>query len=73
VDSPAGGVLVPVGDALATADAVDWLLRNPGARHELSQSARISAERFRWDRLAQQHFAFLESIHASRPQREERD
>jgi glycosyltransferase involved in cell wall biosynthesis len=73
VDPPAGGVLVPVGDALATADAVDWLLRNPGARHELSQSARISAERFRWDRLAQQHFAFLESIHASRPQREERD
>jgi glycosyltransferase involved in cell wall biosynthesis len=63
VAPPEGGVLVPPGDAGALAEAVARLLADPRRRAELSLTARASAERFRWNRIAQQHLAFLESIH----------
>jgi glycogen synthase len=65
VDPPAGGVIVPRGDPAALADAADHLLGDPQARRQLSTSARRSAGRFRWDEIAEQHLAFLESVHAA--------
>ena len=65
VDAPRGGVLVPPGDARALADAVDRLLADPGAREALSASARASAERFRWEKVAEDHFAFLQRLAAT--------
>src|SRR5690606_38779743 len=60
VDPPQGGVLVPVGDPIALARAADELLRDGAARRRLSQSARASANRFRWDHIADEHLNFLE-------------
>ncbi|HEX5724563.1 MAG TPA: glycosyltransferase family 4 protein [Longimicrobiaceae bacterium] len=62
VDAPRGGVLVPPGDAPALAAAVAALLDDPAAREALSASARRSAERFRWDAVAERHFRFLHAI-----------
>lgn len=59
VDPPNGGLLVPPGDAAALAEAVDALLQDPSRRASLSVSARSSAQRFRWDAVAMQHYAVL--------------
>jgi glycogen synthase len=72
VAPPEGGVIVPPGDAEAMAGAVDRLLRNPVARQELSRTARRAAERFRWDRIAEQHLSFLERIRVAGAPAEER-
>jgi len=66
VDAPRGGVLVPPGDAQALADAVDRLLEDAPARESLSASARISAQRFRWEAVADRHFEFLRKLAATR-------
>jgi glycosyltransferase involved in cell wall biosynthesis len=66
VDAPRGGVLVPPGDAAALAEAADRLLADPGAREALSASARVSAERFRWEKVADDHFAVLQRLAATR-------
>lgn len=63
VDAPAGGRLVPPGDPAALAAAVASLLDDPAARATLTESARRSAERFRWERIAAQHLEFLQTIH----------
>lgn len=63
VDPPSGGVLVPPEDPQVLAEAVDALLGDPRRRRALGQSARVSAERFRWDRVADRHFEFLQRIH----------
>src|SRR4051812_26348485 len=65
VDAPRGGVLVPPGDAQALADAVDRLLDDAPARESLSASARISAQRFRWETVADRHFDFLRKLAAT--------
>jgi glycosyltransferase involved in cell wall biosynthesis len=62
VAPPDGGVLVPVGAAQALADAVNALLRDPEERKRMSESARRSAERFRWSRVAADHLQFLEEV-----------
>ena len=62
VDPPRGGVVVPAGDAAAMAAAVDSLLRDPAERRRLSESSRVSAQRFRWDNIADQHLEFLKAI-----------
>lgn len=64
VDAPAGGILVAPGDPRALAAEVEKLLADHRRRRALSGSARRAAERFRWDRVAQQHLDFLEAIHA---------
>lgn len=63
IDAPHGGVLVPSGDPGALATAVEELLQNPLTRSALSRSARRSAERFRWDHIAEEHLAFLRAVH----------
>ncbi|MEX2584317.1 MAG: glycosyltransferase family 4 protein [Gemmatimonadota bacterium] len=65
VAPPAGGVLVPTGDAAALARETARLLDDGAARRRFSQSARASAQRFRWERIAEDHLAFLEAIHAA--------
>jgi glycosyltransferase involved in cell wall biosynthesis len=65
VDPPRGGLLVPPGDAAALAEAVDALLDDAATREALSASARVSAERFRWEKVADDHFAFLQRLAAT--------
>lgn len=62
VAPPEGGVLVPPEDPSSLADAVTSLLMDPSRRQVLSRTARRSAERFRWDRVASEHLAFLQRI-----------
>lgn len=59
VDAPNGGLLVPPADAASLADAVEELLQDSERRASLSASARTSAERFRWDAVASEHYAVL--------------
>jgi len=66
VAPPEGGVLVPPGDAPALARAVAALIDDPAARERLSATARVSAERFRWDAVADRHFQFLQALAATR-------
>jgi glycogen synthase len=63
VVGPSGGRLVPAGDAAALAGVVEELLSDPAARAHLSQNARQSASRFRWEIIAAEHLAFLRQIH----------
>ena len=65
VDEPRGGVLVPAGDARALADATGRLLDDAAARESLSASARVSAQRFRWEAVADAHFEFLRKLAAT--------
>jgi len=62
ISPPAGGILVPAGNATALAHEVTRLLEEPSLRARLSGTARRSAERFRWDRVAADHLAFLQEI-----------
>lgn len=66
VAPPEGGVLVPAGDAEALAAATARLLDSPALRAELSISARRSAERFRWDAVAERHLEFLQRVASTR-------
>ena len=64
VDPPRGGILVPPDDPGALAEATLRLLAEPERRAALSASARLSAERFSWGRVAEQHLDFLREIAA---------
>jgi glycosyltransferase involved in cell wall biosynthesis len=64
VDPPRGGILVPPDDPEALAGAALRLLDDPAARAALSASARVSAERFSWDAVAERHFDFLREVAA---------
>lgn len=66
VDAPRGGVLVEPGDPKALAQAAAELVASAARREALSRSARESAERFRWDAVAEQHLHFLHTIAAGR-------
>jgi glycosyltransferase involved in cell wall biosynthesis len=67
VDAPRGGVTVPAGDAAALAAAAARLLDDRAAREALSASARVSAERFRWNAVAADHLQFIHRIAEGRP------
>lgn len=62
VDEPRGGVLVPVDDPEALAEAAAALLDDDGRRAQLSREARESARRFRWSSVAERHLRFLERV-----------
>ena len=70
---PDGGFLVPAEDAAALAARAAALLDDPAERARVSASARVSAERFRWDRIAREHLAFLNDIHRDFPRRRTRN
>lgn len=67
VAAPAGGVLVPPGDVSSYAAVLERLLSSDEERARISRSARESAGRFRWDKVANEHLIFLEEIAASVP------
>jgi glycosyltransferase involved in cell wall biosynthesis len=56
------GTLVPDGDVEAMADALERLLRSPGARAEQSERGLEHASRFRWERAIAAHAEVLESV-----------
>lgn len=64
VDPPRGGILVPPDDPAALAAAALRLCDDADARAALSASARVSAERFSWDVVADRHLEFLRRIAA---------
>lgn len=65
VDAPRGGIMVPVNDSRALAQAARKLLDDPGARNNLSRSARESARRFSWTAVAEAHLQFIRNIAAT--------
>ena len=65
---PPVDVVVPfAGDAAALAAAAARLLDDRAARDALSASARVSAERFRWNAVAADHLQFIHRIAEGRP------
>ena len=62
VDPPVGGVVVPPRNAAALASAMAELMADPDRLSRTSISARASAERFRWARVAQDHLRFLTAV-----------
>src|SRR5690606_3605509 len=56
------GCLVPHGDVEALADRLTRLLTDAGLRERLGREARAFAERFSWDRAAEQTEAHLEQV-----------
>ena len=64
VDAPRGGVLVPPDDPAALAAAIESLLNDESRRSSLSKSARESARRFDWDRVAADHLVFIHAVAA---------
>ena len=67
VDPPRGGMLVAPGDSQELSAVASRLIDDRSLRETMSRSARESAERFRWDRVAEQHLEFLETIRAGAP------
>jgi glycosyltransferase involved in cell wall biosynthesis len=57
-----GGVLVPGGGAEAFAAAVGALLDDPAGRARISAAGRARARRYSWDRVADDHLAWLHEI-----------
>lgn len=66
VRSGLNGVLVPVGDAHAMADATCELGRNPERSEQLGIEARRTAAQFRWSRCARQMVDFYGDLRALR-------
>jgi glycogen synthase len=62
VDAPRGGVLVSPDDPQALAKAIVELLADDALQASLSISARESARRFDWDRVAAAHLAFIKAV-----------
>jgi glycogen(starch) synthase len=62
VDPPAGGVVVPPRNAAALATAMSDLMSDEAALSRISITARASAERFRWQRVAHDHLGFLTAV-----------
>ena len=55
--TPGTGLLVPVGEVQACADAIVTLLANPHRRHALGAAAAATARRATWDRRVEAHLA----------------
>jgi phosphatidylinositol alpha-mannosyltransferase len=56
------GVLFPVGDGDALADALIGLLNDPAARERLAASAGVAVRRYDWDRVADQVLTVYETV-----------
>jgi glycosyltransferase involved in cell wall biosynthesis len=62
VQPPDGGILIPGDDAGALTAAISELLDDSARRSSISETARQSAERFRWKAVAGAHLGFLQRI-----------
>jgi len=62
------GRLVPEQDPAAWADAIEALLNDPRARHELAErGVERACARFAWPIVARQHLSFFEALLEGRP------
>ncbi|THA32758.1 glycosyltransferase family 4 protein [Streptomyces sp. A1277] len=61
------GILVPVGDEEAMAQAMRYLIEQPGVREQLSEGAYASAPLYSAERIAFRYDAFLRDVAASVP------
>jgi phosphatidylinositol alpha-mannosyltransferase len=62
LDDGAGGVLVPVGDAAALAEAAGTLLDDPNQRRELTVAASKIVSRYDWAQIARQVVQVYETV-----------
>jgi glycosyltransferase involved in cell wall biosynthesis len=63
VEHESSGLLVPPGDALALAEAVESLIKNPARRLELGAAAKVSAvTRFTPEVIVPQYEALYERV-----------
>ena len=58
--------LVPPGDAVALAAAMEALVAAPARRDKLGAAAAVTAEQFTWDKIAARTAAFLDALPAPR-------
>lgn len=66
----AEGVLVPPRDSEALAAALHRLLSDPALREEMGRRGAITAQRYSWDRMAQQVLDYYQQVAAGRAQNE---
>ena len=64
VEPPRGGILVPVDDHRAFADAMQRLVEDAETRDKISTSARDAARRFSWAAVAAAHSRFIQAVAA---------
>lgn len=56
------GLLVPPGDPVALAAAIEELARNPQLRERLGRAARLTAEKYSWDEAVERHLALYSRL-----------
>lgn len=56
------GLLLPSEEPVALAEAVISLLRDPTRRHQMARDAGAAARAFRWNAIADDHYAWLRSL-----------
>jgi len=62
MDRGRAGVMLPAGDPVALAEAMQRVVSDPGHRQRLSDAARRRAADFSWRSIAEQHWVFLQRI-----------
>jgi glycosyltransferase involved in cell wall biosynthesis len=60
------GLIVPVGDSDALADAMEWFIRNRSRVPEMSIAARKTAELYDWSYYYKRAVEFFEGMYSSR-------
>ena len=67
LDDGEAGVLFPVGDSAALADALAGLLKDPDRRHRLSAAGSRVVQAYDWPHVTQQVVAVYETVEAAAP------
>lgn len=66
IENGRNGILVPLGDANALADAALAIIRDPGRASEMSRAAAVTARRYTWERVARETADFYRARLAAR-------
>jgi len=56
------GILVPVGDAQALANALSMLIKNVGMRTKMGKASQVAASAYDRENVAQQHIQFFKKV-----------
>ena len=56
------GLIVPVGNVKALADAIKQLIEDGNGRAEMSARARENATKFRWDNIAESYYQLYKDL-----------
>ena len=62
VEDGVEGFVVPVRDAGAIADRIDWFKRNPSKVEEMGQKARLKAEQYPWSKARELYERTIQSL-----------